>query len=268
MTLYSSDSILLVFLIVQINYLKFMNAVNYFISYIYDKITTIGNTRNYFSGPTISIISGINADRLPLFYFCVTLIVYVCVFSVIFSVVLNFIMVRMKNKRIKSSSFCPVEAVTMTVFFTGIFFLIKYRIGSFGLEDGSVNRSVIITGLLIMVTGAVINIIARINLGANWSNSMRIYEGQKIITKGMYGIVRHPLFLSLILLFTGSSLIYKNYLVFAATCLLFVPAMIYRAKKEEEILKKEFPEYIAYAVKVPMLFPVISSRRKNENKHK
>jgi hypothetical protein len=57
--LYSSDSILSVFLIVQINYLKFMNAVNYYISYIYDKITTIGNTRNYFNRLTISIISGI-----------------------------------------------------------------------------------------------------------------------------------------------------------------------------------------------------------------
>jgi hypothetical protein len=36
-----------------------MKAVNYYISYSYDKITTIGNTRNYFSELTISIISGI-----------------------------------------------------------------------------------------------------------------------------------------------------------------------------------------------------------------
>jgi hypothetical protein len=58
--IYSSDSILSVFLIVQINHLKFMNAINYYILYIYDKITTIGNTRNYFYRLTISIILGIN----------------------------------------------------------------------------------------------------------------------------------------------------------------------------------------------------------------
>jgi hypothetical protein len=48
--LYSSDSILSVFLILQINYLKFMKAVNYYISYIYDinyRLEYKANNRKY-----------------------------------------------------------------------------------------------------------------------------------------------------------------------------------------------------------------------------
>jgi hypothetical protein len=78
--LYSSDSILSVFLILQINYLKFMNTINYYISYIYDKITAIENTRNYFSGLTISIISGINHFRtfIPVLLFFTFIFPFIC----------------------------------------------------------------------------------------------------------------------------------------------------------------------------------------------
>ena len=201
-------------------------------------------------------------DGMPVFYVIVSMIMYLCVFSIIFSVIMNFIMVRIKNDSIKYNGICPVEALTMTIFCTGVFLLVKFRIGLIELDDGFVNRSIIVIGLAFLITGAVSNIIARINLGTNWSNSMKIYENQKIITNGMYSIVRHPLFFSLILVLTGTSIIYKNYASLSATYLIFVPAMAYRAKKEEEVLVKEFPEYIEYAERVPMLFPFKFKRRK------
>jgi protein-S-isoprenylcysteine O-methyltransferase Ste14 len=109
--------------------------------------------------------------------------------------------------------------------------------------------------VLIIIVGCIINILGRFRLGGNWANQVKIYKDQTLVTKAVYGIVRHPLYASLIWMFYGASLVYLNYAAFLANSLLFIPFMYYRAKQEETLLAKEFKGYNKYRENVGMFFP-------------
>jgi len=81
------------------------------------------------------------------------------------------------------------------------------------------------------------------------------HRTDKIVTTGVYSIVRHPQHLGALLAHVGIS-----FLLSAGYSLLFTPlmiALIYLiSRKEEEELIREFgKEYEAYKKKVPMLIP-------------
>jgi protein-S-isoprenylcysteine O-methyltransferase Ste14 len=82
----------------------------------------------------------------------------------------------------------------------------------------------------------------------------QLFKGHRLITNGPYAIVRHPMYFGLILAAFGSLLLYQTW-----TSVLFgfcVLAVIRRARREEEVLAKEFSsEWKEYCRRVPMLLP-------------
>jgi protein-S-isoprenylcysteine O-methyltransferase Ste14 len=103
--------------------------------------------------------------------------------------------------------------------------------------------------------GAVINIWGRILLRNNWANHIKIYAGHTLVRRGIYRVVRHPLYASIILMLLGGSVLWQNYLSALATVVFFIPAMVYRAKQEERLLREHFPDYAAYQQQAGMFFP-------------
>jgi len=57
---------------------------------------------------------------------------------------------------------------------------------------------------------------------------------------GIFGVVRHPLYASLIWMFCGAAIAYHNLAALGAALLIFLPAMVYRAKLEEAMLEALF----------------------------
>lgn len=81
------------------------------------------------------------------------------------------------------------------------------------------------------------------------SRTVEIQEGQKIVDTGLYGLVRHPMYLAVDLLFISMPLILGS----AAAILpfLFFPAvLIKRIKNEEKLLEEGLPGYREYKNKV------------------
>ena len=81
------------------------------------------------------------------------------------------------------------------------------------------------------------------------SRTVKVEAGQKVVDTGLYGIVRHPMYMATILLFLMMPLVLGSWyglIVFA-----FYPAIIIvRLKDEEELLTRELPGYAAYKQKV------------------
>ena len=102
--------------------------------------------------------------------------------------------------------------------------------------------------------GCAVNILGRVQLGGNWANQATIYQKQKLVTAGVYGWVRHPLYASLIWMFFGASVVYANWFAFVLNSAIFVPFMVYRAGLEEAMLAAEFPDYGDYRRRVGMFF--------------
>ena len=81
------------------------------------------------------------------------------------------------------------------------------------------------------------------------SRTIRVEEGQQVVDTGLYGVVRHPMYMATILLFMAMPVVLGSW--YALIIFTFYPVIIViRLKDEEELLEKELPGYREYQQKV------------------
>lgn len=81
------------------------------------------------------------------------------------------------------------------------------------------------------------------------TRTIKVSEGQKVIDTGLYGIVRHPMYTSTLIMFLSMPLVLGS-LVSFFVFLLYPILIIIRIKKEEKLLEKELDGYVNYKKKV------------------
>ena len=87
--------------------------------------------------------------------------------------------------------------------------------------------------------------------------TIKVEEGQKVVDKGLYGIVRHPMYSATIFLFLSMPLIFGSLISFFIF-LLYPVLMIIRTLNEEKVLINELNGYKEYTKKVKYrIFPFI-----------
>ena len=81
------------------------------------------------------------------------------------------------------------------------------------------------------------------------SRTIEVQQGQTVVSTGLYGIVRHPMYAATLLLFQSMPLVLGS--VPAFLVFLCYPAIIARRiLGEEEVLKRDLPGYAEYLHKV------------------
>ena len=81
------------------------------------------------------------------------------------------------------------------------------------------------------------------------SRTVEVQENQKVIDTGLYGIIRHPMYTSTILLFLSIPLVLGSWLSFAI--MLFFPVVIvFRIRNEEQVLETGLAGYKEYKQRV------------------
>ena len=89
------------------------------------------------------------------------------------------------------------------------------------------------------------------------SRVIEVEQGQQVISSGPYAIVRHPMYLGMILLMVFTPLALGSYWAFVPS-LGLIPLLAARAKNEEELLVNELAGYREYMQKTRYrLFPGI-----------
>ena len=81
------------------------------------------------------------------------------------------------------------------------------------------------------------------------SRSIEVMEGQKVVSTGLYGIVRHPMYTATILMFLAMPLVMGSWWAFLVM-IPYVLAIVTRIKDEETLLTKELEGYQEYKEKV------------------
>ena len=81
------------------------------------------------------------------------------------------------------------------------------------------------------------------------SRTVEVQENQKVIDTGLYGIVRHPMYSSTLLLFFSMGLVLGSPFSFVIL-LLYIPLIAKRIKNEEAVLTEGLEGYAAYKEKV------------------
>ncbi len=198
-------------------------------------------------------IPGRLVQELQTFPGCARLIVTFCTVSVLTAVFINFQLAR-RSHSIRSERPSLVKTGSMLAFFAVSYLLIRFRLGVY--EIPAMGFPMAIAGLALLVLGTTVNILGRFALGRNWGNQVIIYRDHSLVTGGAYRYVRHPLYASLIWMFIGASLVFQNWAALLAALFIFVPAMYYRGKLEEQALIAQFPDYAEYRDRTGMFFPI------------
>jgi len=94
----------------------------------------------------------------------------------------------------------------------------------------------------------------RSTFGVSSYTGTHLYAGHKLITHGPYVLVRHPMYLGVMMAALGATLIYRTWAM-----LVFLPmsgVVIKRARHEEKLLEEEFGEmWRSYALNTPRWIP-------------
>ncbi len=81
------------------------------------------------------------------------------------------------------------------------------------------------------------------------SRTIEVQEGQKVVDTGLYGIVRHPMYMSTLFLFLAMPLVLGSVISFLIM-LLYIPLIAKRIRNEEQVLEEGLVGYKEYKQKV------------------
>ena len=109
------------------------------------------------------------------------------------------------------------------------------------------NVVVIISSILFIISYAMYGEVLREN--AYLSRTIKVEENQKLVSSGLYGVVRHPMYTATILMFLSIPLILGSFISFLVF-LIYPLLIVRRIKNEEKVLEKDLKGYIEYKKKV------------------
>ena len=99
---------------------------------------------------------------------------------------------------------------------------------------------------------------AHADLGLNWSPSLEIREKHELITRGIYGVIRHPMYASQWLLVIAQPLLLQNWIAGFLNFLVFIPFYLLRVKAEEQMMLDSFGmQYQEYMKNTGRVLPKI-----------
>ena len=81
------------------------------------------------------------------------------------------------------------------------------------------------------------------------SRTVEVQENQKVVDTGLYGVVRHPMYMSTLLLFLSMPLVLGSPLSFVVT-LAYIPIIARRIRNEEDVLERGLEGYAEYRKRV------------------
>jgi protein-S-isoprenylcysteine O-methyltransferase Ste14 len=111
-------------------------------------------------------------------------------------------------------------------------------------------------GVLLIAAGLFLFWRAHADLGLNWSPSLEIREKHELITRGIYGVIRHPMYASQWLVALAQPLLLQNWIAGFLNLAAFIPFYLLRVKAEEQMMLDSFgTQYQQYMKKTGGVLP-------------
>lgn len=135
-------------------------------------------------------------------------------------------------------------------------FLQNLGLSIFSFQQNNTGASLL--GMLLIVLGIGISVIARREIAANWANGYeyQIKKGHELVMSGIYSYIRHPIYTGIALLLIGGELTAQSYLWISYMALFGV--FYFQGKREEKLLLSHFGKaYKTYMKKSKMLIPFV-----------
>jgi protein-S-isoprenylcysteine O-methyltransferase Ste14 len=131
-----------------------------------------------------------------------------------------------------------------------------------GLAPVTRHPALPVSGIVVAVAGAVVLLVAQAGMGSSWRIGVDQREHTGLVTGGLFGIVRNPIFTAMCAVSGGLALMVPNVVSFAATGVLIaaIQAQV-RVVEEPYLLRTHGAGYLAYAGRVGRFLPSIGTLR-------
>ena len=114
------------------------------------------------------------------------------------------------------------------------------------------------TAIALLWAGTILYPWAAITLGAFFRTSVQLLDGQRLVTRGPYRILRHPAYTAGVLIFAGIGLATGNWLSLAGAVAPVAAAYVWRIHVEEAALRERFgAEFDAHRARTWAIIPLV-----------
>lgn len=111
-------------------------------------------------------------------------------------------------------------------------------------------------GIALIIAAVVVFWRAHADLGLNWSPTLEIREKHELITRGIYSVIRHPMYASQVLWSLAQILLLQNWIAGFSSLFAFIPFYFLRVAAEERLMLEQFgDQYRSYMQNVGGVFP-------------
>ncbi len=106
-------------------------------------------------------------------------------------------------------------------------------------------------GVVLFALGGALRMFPVFVLGRRFSGLVAIQPGHRLVTTGIYGVIRHPSYLGMLVISLGWALAFRSGVGVLLTALV-IPPLLARISAEETLLHSQFgAEYDAYRASTP-----------------
>ena len=122
----------------------------------------------------------------------------------------------------------------------------------FWILDGEIVRWI---GVVLFAAGGALRLWPVFVLGRRFSGLVAIQPGHTLVTSGLYGVIRHPSYLGLLVNALGWALAFRSGVGVLLTAMA-IPPLLARIRAEERLLRTQFGgQYDAYCSRTSRLIP-------------
>jgi protein-S-isoprenylcysteine O-methyltransferase Ste14 len=138
----------------------------------------------------------------------------------------------------------------------GLGLIIAFLFSGFGIA--SLPSWAFYLGIGVLITGVLLRQWSVAVLGRYFSRTVGVQEGQTVVDRGPYRLVRHPAYTGSLLTIVGLGLVLQSWGAVLVLLAFFGVAFGYRIHVEEAVLTSKLgDEYVEYAKRTKRLIPYI-----------
>lgn len=134
-----------------------------------------------------------------------------------------------------------LEIVLLTIAWFAFFVpLIWIATPVLAFADYALHPVPLVAGTMCLTFGLWLFYRSHANLGANWSITLEVLEKHRLVTRGVYRRVRHPMYTALLLYSVGQALVLPNYVAGLSSVVTMAFLVALRIRPEERMMREEF----------------------------
>ena len=164
---------------------------------------------------------------------------------------------RSRGIRVVKTRKGALEIGLLTLAWLGFFVpLIWIASPAFWFAEYPLRGGPLILGVICFVIGLWLFYRSHADLGRNWSITLEVREGHRLITQGVYRRIRHPMYSALVLYAVAHALVIPNWVAGPSNLVAFAVLFALRVRAEERMMLEQFgDEYSAYIARTKRLVP-------------